>query len=112
MIFTFLITIVFIAELIIAVTIVLNLKRFGNIIEDVNSTIISLNPSIKEVCILSRKISEQMLELTKKIVKKQEDILLQNIARVLLGALFFRKFKKSKVAKVIGKGLSLLEIVV
>lgn len=112
MIFTFLISIVFIAELIIAVTILLNLRRLDKAVQNFNLTISYIKPSLKEVCVLTRKISAQLVEFAQGFIKKQEDLILQNIARVLLGTLFFRRFKKSKVFKLIGKGLSLLEIVV
>lgn len=112
MIFTFLITIVFIAELIITLTITSALRRLGRNIRNLNLTISYLKPSISEICELIRKISGQMLEGVNLIIERQKDNILTHIARIILGTLFLRRFKKSKAFKLIGKGLSLLEIVV
>ena len=86
--------------------------RWGKSLRNLNLTISYLKPSIREVCVLARKISGQMVEFAEDFVQQQKENLLQNVSRVILGALFFRRFRKSKVLKLIGKGLSLLEIVV
>ncbi len=116
MIFTILISIVFIAELIIAVTILLALKRWSKRLRNLNLTLYYIKPSIREICELSRKISAQLVEFSEdfvdKIKRTQEEILLRQISRIILGAFLFRRLKKSKALKLIGKGLSLLEIVV
>lgn len=112
MIFTFLISIVFIAELIIVAAIISTLKRWQKNIRNLNLTLAYLKPSIRDICVLARKISGQIVEFTEDFVQRQKDNVLQNLSRVLLGAVFLRRFKKSKALKLIGKGLSLLEIVV
>ena len=112
MIFTFLISIVFIAELIIAAAILLNLKRLGKAVRNLDLTVNYLKPSLKEVCVLARKISAQVLEITEDFVERQKDSFMNHIARVILSALFLRRFRKSKAFKLISKGLSILEIVV
>lgn len=116
MIFTILISIVFIAELIIAITILLTLKRWSKSLRNINKTLYYLKPSIREICELSRKISAQLVEFAEdfvdKIKRQQEEVIFRNVSRIILGTFLFRKLKKSKVLKLIGKGLSLLEIVV
>lgn len=112
MIFTFLISIVFVAELIITITILLALKRIGKKVRNLNLTLSYIKPSLKEVCVLVRKISGQMVEFTEGFIERQKDNLLTHVARVLLGVLFLRRFKKSKAFRLISRGLSLLEIVV
>ena len=116
MIFTFLISIVFVAELIIAIAILSTLKRWDKKVRNLNLTISYLKPSLSEVCVLAKKISAQFVEFSHdfvdKVKRQQEDFLLRHLARIVLGTFFFRKLKKSKALKLIGKGLSLLEIVV
>lgn len=112
MIFTILISIVFIAELIIAGAIIFWLKRICNIVQDLDSTLSLIKPSVKDISVLVKKISGQALEFVNNFVEKQEEAILRNVSKALLGTLLFRKFKKSKVFKLVGKGLSLLEIMV
>lgn len=116
MIFTFLISIVFLAELIIAIAILLTLKRWSKKVKELDSTVTSLKSSLGEICVLIRKISEQVVEFSEDFVARfkqnQEKFWINQIAKIFLGTVLFRKFKKSKALKFIGKGLSLLEIVV
>ncbi len=112
MIFTILISIVFIAEIIIAWTIISTLKRWGRNIQNLNLTVSYLKPSIGEICVLARKISGQIVEFTEDFVQHQKDTVINNISRLIISVFFLRRFKKSKAFKLIGKGLSLLEIVV
>ena len=62
MIFTILISIVFIAEIIITIALVKSLKNFDKKVCELNNTIILLKPQIKDISELSRKISEQLKE--------------------------------------------------
>ena len=76
--------------------------------------------SIKDVSELSRKISEQWKILAKDFVDKTkrdgEDVLLRQLSKMLLGVLLVKlninvlnKIRKSKITKILAKGLSLLE---
>lgn len=115
MIFTILISIVFIAELIIAFTVFITLKRWSKKVRNLNLTLNYIKPSVHEIVILARKISGQLVEFSQNFVDKvegyREEILFRNLARILLSVLLFRRLKKTKLLKLAGKGLSLLEIV-
>ena len=119
MVYTILITIVFIAEIIIATTIIQNLMRCDKAILDCNETIEKANPIIKEISDLAHKVSEQAVELSEHFVykfkKDQEDIVLRFLSRVLMLLLLLKinskainTFRKSKSGKLIIKGLSML----
>lgn len=123
MIFTILITIVFIAELIITISVILNLLKLDKAVLELNNTIEIINPKIKEVCTLGRKISYQLKELSLRFIEKVKDerekYLTDKLTGVLLGALLWKinlksikKFRKSKLAKTLSRGLSLLQIVI
>lgn len=123
MIFTFLITIVFIAEIIIAISVVLNLLRLDKAVLNLNETIEVINPEVKEICTLGRKISSQLKELsqrfTEKVKDEREKFLTDKLVSVLLGALVWKmnikaikKFRRTKLAKTLSRGLSLLQIVI
>ena len=120
MVCTILISIVFIAELIIAVSIIQNLKKIDKSIVEINKIINDANPKIKEVCCLAEKISEQMVELSEDFVfkfkEKQEDIAIKSFLKILLAILLLKinsktinSFRKSETGKFIIKGLSMLE---
>lgn len=123
MIFTFLITIVFIAEIIIAISVILNLLRLDKAVLNLNETIEVINPEVKEICTLGRKISSQLKELsqrfTEKVKDEREKFLTDKLVSVLLGALVWKmnikaikKFRRTKLAKTLSRGLSLLQIVI
>ena len=59
MVYTILISIVFIAELIIAITILQNLIKLDKCIIQLDETISEAKPSIKDISSLLRKISKQ-----------------------------------------------------
>ena len=123
MIFTILITIVFISEIIITIAIINGLIKLDKAILDLNNTVELAKPGVKDISELVHKISEQMVELTEDSVADfkdtQEKFALKQLTK-LLGALLLWKFnsklinriRKSKITKLLGKGLSLLEIVV
>lgn len=123
MIFTFLITIVFIAEIIIAISVILNLLRLDKAVLNLSETIDVINPEVKEICTLGRKISFQLKELsqrfTQKVKDEREKFLTDKLVSVLLGALVWKmnikaikKFRRTKLAKTLSRGLSLLQIVI
>ena len=123
MIFTFLITIVFIAEIIIGVTIILNLVKLDKAILALNETVTELKPGIKDVCSLVKAISVQIKELIlnykERLIKKREDVAIRLMVKVFASVVLWKanlkiikKIRKSKAIKAISKGLTLLEIVV
>ena len=120
MVYTFLISVVFIAELIIAITIIQNLLRLDNVVLELDNKLSSKKLDIKEISELMRKISEQWKILAQDFVDKTkrdaEEILLRNLSKMLVGLLvlnlnfkFVNKIRKSKVTKTLAKGLSFLE---
>ena len=120
MVYTILISIVFIAELIITITIIQNLLRLDKAILEFNNTITEIRPGIKDVSELSRKISEQWQILAEDFVEKtkrnSEDIMLKHLSKILMSILILnlnfkivKKFRKSKVTKMFMKGWSFLE---
>ena len=64
MVYTILISIVFIAEIIIAVTVIQNLLRLDKVLIELNETVEVANPKIRELSCLVKKISEQSVELS------------------------------------------------
>ena len=123
MVYTFLISVVFIAEIIIAVTLFQVLIKFDKAVIDLNETVVLAKPSIKDISDLVKKISEQYKEFAEqfaqKVAKNSEEIIFYRLLKVLLGYLliksnikFVQKFRKSKITKALAKGLSLLEIMV
>ena len=120
MVFTILISIVFIAEIIITVALFRFLLNLDKKILDLNETIILAKPSIKDISELVEKISEQYVEMSERMVDgfrdNQERFILKQLTK-FLGAILLWKFnskainriRKSKITKFIGKGLSLLE---
>ena len=100
MIFTFLITIVFIAEIIIAISVILNLLRLDKAVLNLSETIDVINPEVKEICTLGRKISFQLKELsqrfTQKVKDEREKFLTDKLVSVLLGALVWKMNIKKK----------------
>ena len=120
MLYTFLISIVFIAEVIIGLTLIIYLLKLDKAVLSLNETISEIKPGIREISVLSKNISEQLVELTNRFVKRikyeQEEMILRGLSKLLISLLVVKvnikavnKFRKSKIAKVLGKGLSLLE---
>lgn len=123
MIFTFLISIVFIAEIIITVALIKALLNFDKKICELNDTVVLIKPQIAEVAELAKLISEQVKELSQKFVddfrRNNEIFALKNLSKMMLGLFliktnikFLQKMRKSKLVKTIAKGLSMLEIMV
>lgn len=123
MIFTFFITIVFIAEIIITVALFNWLFKLDKRIIELNQTVIELKPGISDVVKLVRKISEQIKDLTKsytdKFISDGEINIIKFLINSLAGLLFWklnikflRKLRKTKGIKLLSKAFNLLQIVV
>ena len=123
MIYTFLISVVFIAEIIIAITVYQVLIKFDKAVIDLNETVVLAKPGISDISELVRKISKQYKELSEQFVQKvtrnSEEVVFARLFKVLLGFLLVKtniklvqKIRKSKITKALAKGLSLLEIMV
>ena len=120
MVFTFLTSIVFVAELIIAFTIfkyLINLDK--NIIKS-EETLELAKPKLEAITELITKISKQFLELSEDFVnrfkKSQEDLYIAYLSKFLLSLLLLKinskainNFRRSKTTKFLSKGLSMLE---
>ena len=120
MVYTILISIVFTAEIIIAIAVLQGLFKLDKKIFNLNKTLNETNPSIIDICCLTRKISEQCVELAQdyvdKIKKDSENILFRQLSKLLawlfvinLNFKIVKKMRKSKITKTIVKGWSLLE---
>lgn len=120
MVYTILISIVFIAELIITITIIQNLLRLDKAVLEFNNTITEIQPGIRDVSELARKISEQWQILAEDFVKKtkrnSEDIMLKHLSKIFMSILIVnlnfkivKKIRKSKVTKILARGWSFLE---
>ena len=120
MVYTFLISIVFIAELIIAITVIQNLLRLDKKVIELDETISLSKPSIKDISILIRKISEQWIVITENFIdktkKESEEFFLRRLLKLLLGILvinlnikFINNIRNSKITKIIVKSWSFLE---
>ena len=119
MVYPILISIVFIAEIIIAVTVIQNLLRVDKAVIELNDIVEEANPRIREMSDLVKKISEQSVELSKNFVirfkEEQEDFALKNLSKFLMAILLLKinsrainAFRKSRAGKFIVKGLSML----
>ena len=123
MIFLFFISIVFIAELIIAFTVFNSLFKLDIKINKFNETLIKKRADIKDITALVKGISEQIIELSEEFVdnlnEKKEEIILSLVKSLMSTILFWsinikvvKRLRKSKVLNVAWKGLSLLENVI
>ena len=123
MIFTILITIVFIAELIIGFTLLVNLLKIDCKINKLNQDLLLIQPSLEEICRLIKAISFQIKEMADEyrdeILKKREEMSVRLLSKIFAGILLWkinikliRKIRKSKITKTLAKGLTLLQIMV
>ncbi len=123
MIFTILITIVFIAELIIGFTLLVNLLKIDCKINKLNQDLLLIQPSLEEICGLIKAISFQIKEMADEyrdeILKKREEMSVRLLSKIFAGILLWkinikliRKIRKSKITKTLAKGLTLLQIMV
>jgi hypothetical protein len=94
MVYTILISIVFIAEIIIAITILQNLLRLDKAVIELNETVLLAQPGIKDIANLSKNISEQAVEISEQFVKKikqeQEDAVLKQLSKLLMLYLYLK----------------------
>lgn len=120
MVYTILISVVFIAELIIFFAIMQKLFQADKWILNINKKLIETKSGIKDISVLIRKISEQWVVLANDFVetikKESEDLFLQLFSKILIALLvvnlkfkFTKNLKKTKMAKTLIKGFSLLE---
>lgn len=120
MLYTFLISVVFIAEIIIAYTVISNLVKLDRKLVLVNENVESSKSGICEICNLVRKISEQCIEFAEDFVAKirtaQEDTILKNLNKILIALVFWkvnskavRNFRKSKTGRMIRKTFAFLQ---
>ena len=120
MIYTFLISIVFIAEIIIAVAIINFLVRVDKKILAMDNNLLEMRPKISDISELARKISEQIQILAKDYVEKikedSEELLLRRLSKILMGLLVLnlnfkivKQVRKSKITKTLVRGFNLLE---
>ena len=123
MIFTFLMSIVFIAEIIIAFTIIFNLIKFDKFLTDTNILLEKAKPEIRSICELCTGISVQIVEFSQIGVDKfkaaKERFILKQLESLMSAILFWsinikilKKFRKNKIIKTALKGLTLLQSVV
>ena len=123
MVFVILISIVFIAELIIAFTVVSNLVKLDKRINESILFLEEAKPKLKELLEIVKKISEQLLELIPvwiENLKQQRDKIILNQTRSLISGILFwsinikviNRLRKTKLAKVAWKGLTLLQNVI
>ena len=123
MLYNFLITVVFIAELIIVVSIITALFRIDKLLLSLNTTIDEAKSGVKDIFILMNKISEQCVELSEdfvsKIKEKEEDIALKQLNKLLIAILLLklnskaiRKFNRSKWGKTLKRGFAFVQSMV
>ena len=120
MIYTFLISIVFIAEIVIAIAVINFLIRIDKKIIAIDNNLLEMRPKISDISELTRKISEQIQILAKDYVEKikedSEELLLRRLSKILMGLLVLnlnfkivKQIRKSKITKTLVRGFNLLE---
>ena len=120
MVFVILISIVFIAELIIAFSIIINLVKLDKNINEATVFIDNFNPKLKEVLELMSKISAQVAELVPiwvdNLKKERDKIILNQTKSLISGILFWsinikviNRLRKTKIIKALWKGLTLVQ---
>ena len=123
MVYTILISIVFVAEVIIAISALLVLWNLDKKLLSLDNTINDEKATIKEICSIGKGISIQLTELAEDfkegVEKKEEDFALKILSKMLTGIVLwkinskiFKKLKCTKAIKIIGKGFKLLEYIV
>ena len=120
MVYTILISIVFIAELIIVITVIQNILKLDKAIINLNEKITALKPSILDISMLVRKISEQVEIISQDVFDKAKEnagnIIFKQFSKALVGMLLVRfnfklvkNIRKSKITKIVTKSWSILE---
>ncbi len=119
MLFKIFTTIVFIAELIIAFTIISKLVQLDRKIVSANAFLVEANPKIRDVAVLIKDLSAQVVELIPvyldELRRIRNKIALAKLESLIALVLFwsinikvFKKLRKSKIFKTAVKGLSVL----
>lgn len=120
MIFKFLISIVFIAELIIAFAVFNKLYKINKDIIFLNNFLENSKNDLREILILTKKISAQIFTLSRNYVNKfreQNEInLLNKINNIVLSLLLWKlnhkiikKIRRNKTFKMLSKGFILVQ---
>ena len=120
MLYTILITVVFIAELIITLTIIRALWKFDKILISADSLISEAKPGIRDITELGSKISEQLVEFAEdfcsKAEEKKENTLVNILNKSLIALLLWklnsktiRKIRRSKYFRLASKGFNLIQ---
>ena len=123
MVYTILISIVFIAEIIITISVIQCLLKFDKLILELDANIDKNKTSIKDISILLKKMSTQWIILADDFVtrtkEKTEDMLLRQLSKFLVALLVLslnfktiKRIRKSKITKTLVKGFSFLESMV
>lgn len=123
MVYTILISIVFIAELIIAITIIQNLLKLDKKILNFDEILAKKKSTIKDIFILLNKISEQTKVLAEDFVNKTkenaENMSLKLLSKLLISVLLLKlnfklvkKIQQSKFTKLFARSWSILETMV
>ncbi len=123
MLFKIFTIIVFVAELIIAYTIISKLFQFNRVIVEANVFFQEANPKIKEVLQLIKGISEQVTELIPvyldEIKRIGNKIALAKFESLIALILFWsinikvlNKIRRTKIFKIVVKGLTVLSSVI
>lgn len=123
MIFKIMTMVVFIAEVIIAYTLVKKLFELDKLILQTDSLITEAKPGIKDVTTLIRKISAQCVELSndfvEKIRKQRDESVVSQLNKIIitiillrLNSKIIRKIMRSRQFRFLSRGLSLLKYVV
>ena len=92
MLFYFLISIVFVAEIIIALAIILGLFKFDKKLVEYNNFVDEIKPLVKDIMETTRKLSEEFSKLAPKIADKIKSFALNFVKdqlKSLVGALTF-----------------------
>ena len=123
MLFIILISIVFVAELIIAGTVIINLIKLDKQIHAAIQFLEEANPKICGLLEIVQKISAQVLELIPiwiENLKQERNKIILNQTRRLISTIIFwsinikviNRLRKTKLAKIAWKGLTLLQNVI
>ncbi len=123
MVFVILISIVFVAELIIAFSVITNLIKFDKRIKRAAQFLEEAEPRLKELLVVVQKISAQILELIPvwlATLRQERDKIILNQAKSLISTILFwsinikviNRIRKSKLAKAVWQGLTLVQNVI
>ena len=123
MVFVILISIVFVAELIIAFSVITNLVKFDKRIKRAAQFLEEAEPRLKELLVVVQKISAQILELIPvwlATLRQERDKIILNQAKSLISTILFwsinikviNRIRKSKLAKAVWQGLTLVQNVI